>query len=125
MSLSDMAVFNQYFMPAIAETYAQEINKFNGASAGTLTLSSEGFDGDYLQESFYKEIFALVVVLTATLLTHSQTATPLLQAQMNKVKVAGGFGPVLFEPSQMTWLRKPTQEGITIACKSVCTVFDG
>ena len=115
MALSDMAVFNQYFMPAIAETYAQEIKKFNGASAGTLTLSSEGFDGDYLQESFYKEIFAAGRRVDRNAANASQTATPLLQAQMNKVKVAGGFGPVLFEPSQMTWLRKPTQEGIEIA----------
>ena len=37
------------------------------------------------------------------------------QAKHSTVKVAGGFGPILFEPSQMTWLRKPTQEGITVA----------
>lgn len=34
---------------------------------------------------------------------------------MNTVKVAGGFGPIRYEPSQMTWLQKPTQEGITVA----------
>ena len=115
MALSDMAVFNQYFMPAIAEKYAQMIEKFNAASAGTLQLSSEGFDGDYRQESFYKEIFSAGRRVDRNATNSSQSATPLLQAQMNTVKVAGGFGPVLFEPSQMTWLRKPTQEGITIA----------
>ena len=115
MALSDMAVFNQYFMPAIAEKYSQMIDKFNGASAGTLTLSSAGFDGDYLQESFYKEIFSAGRRVDRNAANAAQAATPLLQAQLNTVKVAGGFGPVLFEPSQMTWLRKPTQEGIVIA----------
>ena len=115
MSLSDMTVFNQYFAPAIAETYAQEIEKFNAASAGTLQLSSAGFDGDYLQESFYKEIFSAGRRVDRNAANSSQSATPLTQAQINTVKVAGGFGPVLFEPGQMTWLRKPTQEGITVA----------
>lgn len=112
---SDMVNFNQYFMPAIAEKYAQMIEKFNGASAGTLALSSEGFDGDYLRESFYKEIFSAGRRVDRYAANGAQAATPLTQAQHSTVKVAGGFGPVLFEPSQMTWLRKPTQEGITIA----------
>ena len=115
MSQADMVNFNQYFMPAIAESYAQMIEKFNGASAGTLQLSSAGFDGDYLRESFYKEIFAAGRRVDRNITNATQAATPLTQAQLNTVKVAGGFGPVLFEPSQMTWLRKPTQEGITIA----------
>lgn len=112
---SDMVNFNQYFMPAIAEKYAQMIEKFNGASVGTLALSSEGFDGDYLRESFYKEIFSAGRRVDRYAANGAQAATPLTQAQHSTVKVAGGFGPVLFEPSQMTWLRKPTQEGITIA----------
>jgi hypothetical protein len=115
MSQSDMVIFNQYFMPAIAEKYAQMIDKFNASSSGTLQLSSAGFDGDYLQESFYKEIFSAGRRVDRSAANTTQTATPLTQAQHNTVKVAGGFGPVLFEPSQMTWLRKPTQEGITVA----------
>jgi hypothetical protein len=115
MALSDMVVFNQYFAPAIADKYAQMIEKFNEASAGTLTLSSAGFDGDYLQESFYKEIFSAGRRVDRNAVNGAQAATPLLQAQLNTVKVAGGFGPILFEPGQMTWLRKPTQEGIQIA----------
>jgi len=115
MSQSDMAVFNQYFAPAIAETYAQEIEKFNAASAGVIQLSGAGFDGDYLRESFYKEIFSAGRRVDRYAANASQAATPLTQAQHSTVKVAGGFGPVLFEPSQMTWLRKPTQEGITVA----------
>ena len=58
MSSSDMVNYDQYFMPAIAEAYAQKIDMFNAASAGTLQLSSNGFDGSLNRESFYKEIFS-------------------------------------------------------------------
>ena len=85
---SDMVNFNQYFMPAIAEKYAQMIEKFNGASAGTLALSSEGFDGDYLRESFYKEIFAAGRRVDRYAANGAQAATPLTQAQHSTVKVA-------------------------------------
>ena len=34
------------------------------------------------------------------------------------MKVAGGFGPILFEPGQLTWLRKPTAEGIEVASRN-------
>ena len=115
MSSSDMVNYDQYFMPAIAEAYAQKIDMFNAASAGTLQLSSNGFDGSLSRESFYKEIFSAGRRVDRFGTNSSQAATPLTQAELNTVKVAGGFGPVLFEPGQMTWLRKPTQEGITIA----------
>lgn len=36
MSLSQMQVFNKYFMPATIETLAQMVNKFNAASGGTI-----------------------------------------------------------------------------------------
>ena len=115
MSSSDMVNYDQYFKPAIAEAYAQKIDMFNAASAGTLQLSSNGFDGSLNRESFYKEIFSAGRRVDRFAANGAQAATPLTQAELNTVKVAGGFGPVLFEPGQMTWLRKPTQEGITIA----------
>jgi hypothetical protein len=48
----------------------------------------------------------------------SATATDLTQLQLNGVKVAGGFGPIRFEPSQLTWLQKPTSEGIEVASRN-------
>lgn len=33
MSISQMQVFNKYFMPAIIETLGQQIQKFNAARA--------------------------------------------------------------------------------------------
>jgi hypothetical protein len=115
MSVSDMVVFNQYVAPAITELFPQMINKFNAASNNTIMLTSEGFDGNYLEESFYNAIHSSQRRVDRFAVNGAVAATDLTQSQWNQVKVAGGFGPVLFEPSQMTWLRKPTQEGVTIA----------
>jgi hypothetical protein len=48
----------------------------------------------------------------------SASATDLSQLKHSSVKVAGGFGPIRFEPSQLTWLNKPTAEGIEVASRN-------
>lgn len=115
MSASDMVVFNQYMMPAISEQFPQMIDKFNAASNNTIMLTGENFDGSFLEESFYNAIHGSQRRVDRFAANGVAAATDLTQAKHSTVKVAGGFGPILFEPSQMTWLRKPTQEGITVA----------
>ena len=115
MALSDMQVFNDFIMPATMVTLDQEINKFNAASNGTLVLSSEGFTGDYMRESFFATLAAAQRRVDRNASNATATATDLTELQGSKVKVAGGFGPILYEPSQMTWLQRPTQQGISAA----------
>lgn len=117
MSSSDMVVFNQYVMPLITEMYPQEINKFNAASNNTIMLSGEGFDGDFMEQSFYDAIHSSQRRVDRYAAQAAAASTDLTQSQHNRVKVAGGFGPIRYEPSQMTWLRKPTQEGLTVAAR--------
>ena len=52
MALSDMKVFNEYLKRATIETLAQDVGKFNAASAGAIQLTTQSIDGDFLQESF-------------------------------------------------------------------------
>lgn len=118
MALSDMQVFNQYFMPATIETLAQMVDKFNGASAGSIVLSTEGFDGDFIQESFFRSIHAAQRRVDRYAAIGNQSPTDLTQDVNVGVKVAGGFGPIRYEPAQMTWLRKPTAEGIEVASRN-------
>lgn len=118
MSLSQMQVFNTYFMPSIIETLAQMVDKFNAASAGAFRLSTEGFDGDFLQESFYQSIHSAQRRVDRYASNATASATDLTQLKHSGVKVAGGFGPIRFEPSQMTWLQKPTAEGIEVASRN-------
>src|SRR5690606_40701382 len=118
MSLSQMQVFNQYIMPATIETLAQMVEKFNAASAGSIRLTTEGFDGDFLQESFFAAIHSAQRRVDRYKSNDTASPTDLTQLKHSAVKVAGGFGPVRFEPSQMTWLQKPTAEGIEVASRN-------
>lgn len=118
MSLSQMQVFNQYIMPATIESLAQMVEKFNAASNGAFRLTTEGFDGDFFQESFFASVHAAQRRVDRYASNTSASATDLTQNLANAVKVAGGFGPIRFEPSQLTWLQKPTAEGIEVASRN-------
>lgn len=118
MSLTQMQVFNQYVMPATIETLAQMIEKFNGASRNTIRLTTEGFDGDFLQESFFAAIHSAQRRVDRYAAQGAAAATDLTQLKHSSVKIAGGFGPIRFEPSQLTWLNKPTAEGIEVASRN-------
>jgi hypothetical protein len=118
MSLSQMQVFNQYILPATIETLAQMVDKFNGASNGAIRLTTEGFDGDFLQESFFAAIHSAQRRVNRYGTNGAATATDLTQLKHSSVKIAGGFGPIRFEPSQLTWLNKPTAEGIEVASRN-------
>lgn len=118
MALSQMQVFNEYIMPATIETLGQMVDKFNGASNGAIRLTTEGFDGDFLQESFFAAIHSAQRRVDRYASQSSASATDLTQLKQSMVKIAGGFGPIRFEPSQLTWLNKPTAEGIEVASRN-------
>ena len=118
MALSNMQVFQQYVMPATIETLGQMVDKFNGASNGAIRLTTEGFDGDFLQESFFAAIHSAQRRVDRYAAQSSASATDLTQLKQSMVKIAGGFGPIRFEPSQLTWLNKPTAEGIEVASRN-------
>lgn len=118
MSLSQMKVFNEYIMPATIETLAQMVEKFNQASAGAIRLTTEGFTGDFLQESFFAAVHSAKRRVDRYAANSAASPTDLSQLQHSSVKVAGGFGPIRYEPSQMTWLQKPTAEGIEVASRN-------
>lgn len=118
MALVDMKVFNQYIMPATIETLAQMVEKFNEASGGAIRMTTEGFTGDFLQESFWAAIHSAKRRVDRYATNGAASVTDLSQLQHNSVKVAGGFGPIRFEPAQMTWLQKPTAEGVEVISRN-------
>ncbi|MGF6202705.1 hypothetical protein QF012_004750 [Pseudomonas laurylsulfatiphila] len=103
MSLSPMQVFNDHIMPATLETLDQMIQAFNEASNGAIVLSPDGFTGD-LQESFFQNLGAAQRRVDRYDANATVTPVDLTELQNYTVKVAGGFGPLRYEPSQMTWL---------------------
>lgn len=118
MALSQMEVFDKYFMPATIETLAQMVDKFNAASNGAIVLTGEGFEGDYVMTSFFQDLSAARRRVNRYGTNSPVTPVDLTQGKFVDVKVAGGFGPVRYEPSQMTWLMKPTQEGVEVASRA-------
>ena len=118
MALSNMQVFDDYVMPATIVSLAQQIEAFNGASAGAITLSTEGMTGDFMRDSFFASLAAARRRVDRYAVNGDATATQLAELKRSKVKIAGGFGPVVFEPSQLTWLQRPTQQGIAAASVS-------
>jgi hypothetical protein len=115
MALSNMQVFDDYIMPATIISLDQQIEAFNAASGGAIVLSSEGFTGDFMRESFFASLAAARRRVDRYAANDAVSATQLAELKRTKVKVAGGFGPVAFEPSQLTWLERPTQQGVQAA----------
>ena len=114
MPLTAMQVFNDFVMPAVGEVLPQKVAAFNGASRGAIVLTSEGFTGDFYQRSFYAALHQAQRRVDRYAANATQASTDLTQLKESGVKIAGGFGPILFEPGQMTWLNKPTAEAIAI-----------
>ena len=118
MTTTQMQVFNEYIMPATIETLAQKVEQFNQASRNAIRLTTEGFDGDFLQESFFAGIHSAQRRVDRYAAQGTPSVTDLTQLKNSSVKIAGGFGPIRFEPSQLTWLQKPTAEGIEVASRN-------
>jgi hypothetical protein len=116
--LSHMQVFNEYIMPATIETLAQMVDKFNAASGGAIRLTTQGFTGDFLQQSFFAAVHSARRRVDRYTAQAAATPTDLTQIRNSGVKIAGGFGPIRFEPSQLTWLQHPTTVGVEVASKN-------
>lgn len=114
MALSNMTVFNQYLMEATAETLDQMVDKFNAASNGSIVLANQGFDGDFFERSFYAALHSSQRRVDRYASNSSVSPDDLSQIKESAVKVAGGFGPIRFEPSQMEWLQKSEGEAIAV-----------
>jgi hypothetical protein len=104
MSLSNMKVFNAQLQTMTIETLAQQVEKFNAASAGALVLTTQGFEGDYRFENFFASLHAAQRRVDRYATNTTASPTNLAQLQEIGVKVAGGFGPIAWEPSQLSWV---------------------
>ena len=119
MSLSNMKVFNEYLKQTTIETLQQDVEKFNAASAGSIRLTTQGIDGDFLQESFWAGLHSAQRRVDRYAANGAQAATPLTQKQYDSVKIAGGFGPILWEPSQLSWVQKNPEEALEVISRNL------
>lgn len=112
MSLSDMKVYNDDIVGTTIELLGQKTDQFNAASGGAIVLSTASWRGDFSRESFFNRIASAKRRVDRYAAIAPQAATALTQGEHVGVKVAGGFGPVLFEPAQMTWLNEDPASAI-------------
>jgi hypothetical protein len=119
MALTNMKVFNASLQSATIETLAQEVEKFNGASRGAITLTTQGFEGDYRYENFWAGLHAAQRRVDRYATNAAQAATNLAQLQAVGVKVAGGFGPIAWEPGQMSWVQKSPAEALEVISRNL------
>lgn len=114
MSLSLLKVFNSYVKGSMTEVLQQQVELFNGATRGAITLVVKPNDGDFADESFWKRIEGLVRRRNSYG-SGAVTAVDLEQLQDTSVKVAAGTPPVNIPPSRMKWiLKSPAEQGVVV-----------
>lgn len=109
MALSDLAVFSEYAYLAMTETVAQQIELFNAASAGTITLVPSAHQGDYSDKAFYAKISGLVR-RRDPYGTGAVAGKNLSHLVDTMVKVAAGTPPVDLSPGQFKWIQRNPEE---------------
>lgn len=119
MALSNMKVFNDWLQRATIETLAQRVEKFNAASGGAIQLTTQGFAGDFLQEAMWQSIHSAQRRVDRYNTNGTPSPTSLAQIQHNTVKVAGGFGPILWEPAQLTYIQKSPEEAVEVISRNL------
>ena len=110
----DIQVFNKQTHTVMTEEIAQDVNKFNGASNGTIILNTNSFGGDFDIQSSFKAISGLVRRRNAYGSGAIQSKK-LEQMLGVAVKVAAGTPPLDWERQQYTWTQQnPELAAITI-----------
>lgn len=123
MAIGNMVVFNQNMRELTIELFAQQVEKFNAASNGAIVLTSDGFYGDFLENAFYSTLEAAQRRVDIYATNSAVSATALAQIAEDSVKVAGGFGPILFEPIQMIWNKKSEAEALQVASTNLSALM--
>lgn len=112
MALSNMVVYDEQIRLRTIELLGQSTEKFNAASGGSIILELGTWMGNFDKSSFYSTLAAAQRRVNRDNANAPASVTTLAELEVVGVKVAGGFGPVLFEPSQLTWLAAQPEEAI-------------
>lgn len=90
---SDLKVYEPEFYGGVAEAIARQVNVFNAASAGAIRLVPQAHVGNYLKESFFKDVSGLVSRRDTTSVS-AATDLALTQDENIAVKLNRKIGPV-------------------------------
>lgn len=123
MALSEMQVFNEYYKDAIMLTIEQRLNAFNEASGGAIRLVFNGFEGDFYLRSLWSRIGMATRRVDRYATNDDVAPVDLTQDKQVFVKVAGGVGPLRYEPSQFTWTEIPEASTVELVSRNVADLI--
>ena len=112
MALANMQVYDTEIYTTTIELLGQKLEAFNAASGGAVVLNTDAWRGNYTKEAFFQSIAGAQRRVDRNTANTSQVSTALSQGDFVGVKVAGGFGPILFEPGQLTYLQESPEAAI-------------
>jgi hypothetical protein len=90
---SDFKIYQDEYYGGMFESIMQNVNAFNAASAGAITLVAKDHRGDFSKESFMKDIASLITRRDTTSVS-AATDTAVTQGEMARVKINRKIGPV-------------------------------
>ncbi len=101
---SDLVIDNELVRLGIIETLEQNVDGFNTASKGTITLGSQALENDFVDESFIKALAGSDLVQHRDY-TSTSAITPvkLVEDAINSVKLSRRYGP--FSTTYDAWNR--------------------
>lgn len=112
MALSNMQVYDTEIYTTTIELLGQKLEAFNAASGGAIVLNTNAWRGNYTKEAFFQSLAGAQRRVDRNSANGAQAGTNLAQGEFIGVKVAGGFGPIVFEPAQMTYLMESPESAI-------------
>lgn len=103
----DLEVFNRQLYLVLTETLTQQVNLFNTASAGAITLvpTSENV-GDFAMRASFKQIPNLIRRRDVYNGSNPVTEERLQHLLNNSVKVPSGTPPIVYEAAQYNWIKE-------------------
>lgn len=110
MALSDLEVFSETAYIVSQELLAQQIELFNDATSGTITLAADPIRGDYRTEAQWARIGGLIRRRNPYG-SGAVTAKDLSMVTDVFVKVAAGTPPINIPPSMFRWIQQNPSEG--------------
>lgn len=114
MAMSNMVVFDDTVQRTITEVITQQVQLFNAASNGTITLTTKRNSGDFRKMSSFAALSGLI---RRRDVYASGAVSPVALAMLQEasVKIATGTPPIAFNPSQFTWIQEsPELAGVVI-----------
>ncbi len=112
-----MKVFNDQLQTAIIKKLNQKSDLFSQASG--IALVNEAMMGDFKEEAIWNNVTSALRDVDAYAAQEAVAAIGLSQDQMNSVKTMKGFGPITWEPTQLTWINKNPGEALSVISESL------